>query len=284
MPVPGLPVQTPSQLVGDLLTRDPDAASILSEADHRRELADLSASEADQSSSAMQAARQRFDDLRHKLDPRGRRHVRVRAGFAALTLITVCLLILDVLEFRGTIGASATWPLALCATTIWLIAAWSGALAAREEHPALRNLIAVGAIVLGWLIAVMHALIPSHTIAARWHHIEVSVITIVLINALTIGASALIWRIEPSRVAEARAAWRQAQRGHRKAARQARRDTEAATVAAQAWFSLVRRHAIAAYADTDLDASQTVQAALAVAAALHQLGRLARSEHATPGA
>jgi hypothetical protein len=51
-------------------------------------------------------------------------------------------------------------------------------------------------------------------------------------------------------------------------------------------FNLVRSHAIAAHADADPDAGQSIQAALAVAAAMHQLGRLAKSERAqtAPGA
>lgn len=270
--MPNLPAQTPSQILSDLLLRHPEAASMLSEADHRRELAYLSATAERRSSGALAASRRRLEILRRRLDPRNRRRVKAGAGLAALAIITGCLVALDTVELNW-VNASDTLPLAMCATTTWLMAAWNGALADRGARQTLWTLIATGTAWLALLIGIVHALAVPSVSAHPSDRVAESAIACPLIAALTASASALISRIEPLAVATARASLRHSHRRHRRAARQERHDAEAATIATQAWLNLVRRHAIAVQPDFHDDAKKSVQAALALATALISLGR-----------
>ncbi len=279
--MPDLPVRTPSQILSDLFSRCPDAVSLLAEADHRRLLAYLSAAAARHSSLTLRVARRRLDDLERRLDPRHRRQVKARAGLATLAVIAACLLLLDAIELSGVMNA-ATLPLAVCATTTWLMAAWNGALADREARHALWTLIASGTVGLTLLIGTAHTMAVSSARAQLWDHVADSAIACALIDALTAGACALISRIEPMTVAAARASWRRARRRHRRAVRQKRLDAEAASIATETWLNLVRQHAIAAQSDFQADVRKTVQAALALATALVSLGRPAESERALP--
>jgi hypothetical protein len=272
---------TAAGIVGDLLAHHPDAASLLSEASHRYALADESARVVLASGSSMLAARRRWDDLRHRIDPRGSRTLRFRPGLAALVLIAACLVILDVPTVRGALGANASVPLALCATATWLIAAWRGALASREQQRRLRVRIVLGTGALSGLLLMVHLLSSADRHATRWHHVAAAAVAVIFINALTAGASALIARLEPSVVADARANWLRARRSHAVAVRQERRDAEAASAAESAWLDLVRSHA-ARQAKTD--AGHVVVLAKDVrTAALQALGRPALASDQIPG-
>lgn len=243
---------TAAGIVGDLLDGHPDAASLLSEASHRIALAGESARAALQSGHAMLAARRRWDDLRHRLDPRGRRTVSLRLGLAAVALIAACLAILDTLAVRGALGAAGTVPLALCATVTWMTAAWRAALASREQQRRLRVQIVAGTAALSGLLLSADLLSADDQRVARWHHFAAALIVVVFINVLTAGASAVIARIEPMAVAAARASWLRACKCHALATLREHRDAEAASAAECAWLDLVRHHA-ASLAKTDAD-------------------------------
>lgn len=269
--MPRSSMQMPFRM-GDLLASHPDAASLLSEASHRQALADESAKAARESARAMLMARRRWDDLRHRLDPRGRRLVNVRTGLAALVVIGACLFMLDLLVLGDVRGTATALPLAMCATTTWLMAAWRGALAGREGQRRLRVLITAGtaALILLYVLVHMLASVPRHAI--RWHHVAAGAVAMVLIGALTAGVSALIFRIEPADVAAARASWRRAKKRHRTALRQERQDAEAASVAKVAWLDLVRAQTTSVQARASSGQAGT-SAEETLAEALQALGR-----------
>jgi hypothetical protein len=221
------------------LLRDQEAASLLSEAWHRDALAEESANACAEAANTMLDARRRWDDLRHRLDPRDRRLVKIRTGLAVLVLITACLLMLDVPIMRGVTAQHAIFPLAICATATWLMAAWRSVLADRENQRRLRVLIAAGTAVLILLLAVVHVLASANWQPLRWQHVATTAAIMILIGALTAAATALISRIEPPDVAAARASWRHARKRHLKAQRRQHEDTEAASAARRAWLEFV---------------------------------------------
>lgn len=73
--------------MGELLAGHPEAASLLAEASHRRALARVSAAAAGRAFATAQAARLRYEELRHRLDPRLRRTVGFGAGLIVLVLL-----------------------------------------------------------------------------------------------------------------------------------------------------------------------------------------------------
>ena len=250
--LPQCSTPVPSRTLSGLLCAE-DAASMLSEACHRAALADESAEACAHAASAVRDARRRWDDLRHRHDPRHRRHVNVRAGLSAVALLASCLLILDTLLLRGVTGRQASFPLATCATTTWLMAAWRGALANQEDQRRLRVLVAAGTAALSLLLAVVYVLAPAPRPVGRWHQVALAAVIMLLIDALTAGAAALISRIEPADVAAARTHWRRAHKQRLKAQRQEHEDTEAAAAARRAWLDFVRQKA-RALASRDGDA------------------------------
>jgi hypothetical protein len=213
---------------------------MLSEAGHRQALAREAADATREAERAMLAARRRWDDLRHRLDPHDRRPVNIRVGLAALALVATCLFMLDLQVLSGVMGPAARLPLAMCVTTTWLVAAWCGALAYREGQRRLHSLIAVGTAALSLLLVLVHVFSAAPRQPSRWHHLAAGAIALLLIDSLTAGASALITRIEPSEVAAARASWLRACKSHTIAVRQERQAASAACATTSAWLGLVR--------------------------------------------
>ena len=78
-----------------------------------------------------------------------------------------------------------------------------------------------------------------------WRDAGASVLGSVLIIALAAGAAALMARIEPSAVFSRRRIWKRAHAEYQAAVRLEQADTEAATVAGEAWLGLVRSQAAA---------------------------------------
>ncbi|HEX3490156.1 MAG TPA: hypothetical protein VHU92_12455 [Streptosporangiaceae bacterium] len=230
--MPGLQTQSPWQLLLDLLLQDPHAQSVLSEASHRDKLAIESAEALGQLARDVRTARRRWEELRHWLDPRGRRSLRIAAGTAALALVGGGLLWLGLLELSG---------LAPCATVIWLTTAWRAAQAERDGEQRRAGLIIAGSAGVSLLLGAAHLLAcrPSHG-----SQLAVSLVEPVLIVALIVAARGLIMRTEPAVVAVARGDWRQAERRYRRATRQCQRDARLASAAVDAWLGLARRHSI----------------------------------------
>lgn len=231
--------QSPWQVVIDLLDRDPDAQSVLSEASHRDKLASESAQALGQLARDRRAARRRWEELRHWLDPRGRRSLRIAAGTAALALVGGGMLGLGVLELSGITGPPLM--LAPCATVIWLTTAWRAAQAERDGEQRRAGLIVAGSAGIGLLLAAGHLLTGRPADDA---HIAANLVESALIVALIVAARALITRTEPAVVAIARGDWRQAEREYCRATRQCQRDARLASAAVDAWLGLARRHAI----------------------------------------
>ena len=80
-------MRTPAQIIGELLTGHPEAASLQAEASHCRALARCSAAHASEAFDAAQTARLGYEELRHRLDPRRARTVGLAAGLLTLTLV-----------------------------------------------------------------------------------------------------------------------------------------------------------------------------------------------------
>ncbi len=261
--------QSPWQVVIDLLVRDPDAQSVLSEASHRDKLAIESAEMLSQSARDRQAARRRWQELRHRLDPRSRRSLNIGAGITALALTGGGLLWLGQLELSVVPDLSP--PLALCAAVFWLTEDGRAAEAERAREQRLAGLIAAGSAGSGLLLAAIHLL-------ACWpadpRQIADSLAVLVLIVALNVAARVLISRTEPAVVAVARGRWRHAERRYRQAAGQSQRDASLASAAIEAWLDLARRHAIESQQAYGHDRTEDfVEAVAAAAAALYAVGR-----------
>lgn len=267
--------QSPWQVVIDLLVGEPDAQSALSEASRRDKLAIQSAEALSHCERDRQAARRRWEELRHRLDPRSRRSLNIVAGMTALALTGGGLLWLGLAELSGVAGGplvpGGPLRLALCATLIWLVAAWRAARAVREGEARLAGLIVAGSAGSSLLLA------TSHLLASWSAHLgrTAGILTVLAqIVALTLAAQALISRTEPAAVAMARGSWRQAERRCRQAAGQSQRDASLASAAIEAWLDLARRHAIQSQQAYGHDRTEDfVEAVVAAAATLYALGR-----------
>jgi len=118
-------------LVGRVLSGHQEARSLLSEASHRRVLAEQSAVAADGTAATADMARLRYEELRHRVDPRAERPlsfwmalvlvVAIGAGLAGLGLIE-----LATLPGRGVAAAAVA--------AAWIAGAWLAAAAHREGH------------------------------------------------------------------------------------------------------------------------------------------------------
>ena len=172
-------------------------------------------------------------------------------------MVSACLLALDVLMLRGVISRHSVFPIAICATTTWLMAAWRTSLADRERQRRPRVVVAAGVTAMSLLLVLAHALASTPVAAGsfksqvRWHIIAADVVIGLLIGALTAGGSALMCRLEPTAVVAARARWRRSRKEHHRAQRQMREDVRAASAARKAWLDHVRRQADALATDSD---------------------------------
>jgi membrane-bound metal-dependent hydrolase YbcI (DUF457 family) len=261
---------TPARILGELLASHAEAPSLLAEASHRQALAAESAAAAGQAFAAAQAARVSYEELRHRLDPRGHRSLHFGTGLVLLAAMGAILAVLDGIELITVLTAKMAVPATIAAMAVWLTGAWLAALGTRERHRALVAAIIAGAIVLSLILAVLHGLPALSGWPAVWADVGVGVLSAVLITVLTAGAAVLIARMEPASVFLARRRWQHAHSAHEAAAKLQRADAEAASVAKQSWLGLVRTHASAVAGE---GGEQVVQDTLTLASALQEAGR-----------
>jgi hypothetical protein len=263
--------RTPAQIIGELLTGHPEAASLLAEASHRRALARSSTAKVVQEFAAAQAARRHYEELGHRLDPR-RRPVPFGAGLVLLIVLGAELTMLDTIELSGLVAGIRSVLPALAATAVWLIGAWLASLAGRERRPLMLAAVG-GAVLLGLLLAILHGFDPIPGWPTVSEHARGSAVSGVLaglfILVLVVGTAVLMAHTEPASLMVARRRWHRARAAHEAAIQAAQEDVKAATVATEAWLSLVRAYASAvAGDDTDL-----LHETAALGAALLESGR-----------
>lgn len=261
--------RTPPQIIGEMLTGHPEAASLLAEAGHCQALARASAAIVDRTFAVAQAARLGYEELLHHLDPRRRRTVDCGTGLLIIGLLGAGLTLLDAIELGGM---WAVLP-ALAATAVWLTGAWLAALACRDQRWPLVLAAAVAALPLGLLLVALHGLGPHpgwptpHAEARESLVLGLAVGIFILL--LVVGAAVLMARMESASLFLARRRWHQARAEHEAAVGTARKDDEVAAVATAAWLGLVRAYAIGAAGDDE----QLVHEAVALGAALLDSGQ-----------
>jgi hypothetical protein len=226
--------RTASQVMGELLTRHPEAASLQAEASHRRALACDSKLIVSETLAVEQAARLGYEELRHRLDPRRLHTVNFAAGMLVLILLS----------------ALPT----LAATAVWLTGAWVTALAGREGRWPVVLVVGTAAVLLGAMLAGVDGLTR--------HSLVFAVLISAFILVFAGGAAVLMARMESASLPVARRRWHRARAAHEAAVKAERGDVEAAAVATEAWLGLVRASAVAD-ADEDL-ARETVALAVAL--------------------
>jgi len=234
-------------LVGGLLADHPEARSLLSEASHWRGLAAHSAALAAAASWAADLARLRYEELRHRLDPRGHRRARYEVTCTLVAVIGLTLAGLAWIELAPWIdvtGRLAGWLVAIAVAIVWLFGAW---LAASPGHPR-RALLAVVAAALTALLSGLVGTLPAVLLA-------------VLSALLAVIAAALIVRAEPAALVRSHRHWRRAARHRDAAVAAAQSDAETAAITRESWLSLVR----AATAGED---EQLAREAIAIAAGM----------------
>jgi hypothetical protein len=260
---------TSAQIIGELLFDHPEAATLLARASHWQSLAAWSATATRRKLAAAQAARLAYEELWHLLEPRRLHPVNFTVGLAFLTVLSAGLVMLDLVELGGLRSVLA----ALAATAVWLTGAWLGAVAARQRRWTLVAAITGVALLLGFLLVVLHGLVPHPAWPVSGSHLSARAVFGVLIGAfilvLTAGAAALMAHLEPASLLAARRRWYRARAAHQEAVATAQADAQAAVVATQSWLSLVQAQATAIAAGQD----DLVQATVAFAAGLVGDGR-----------
>jgi len=225
--------RTSSQIMGELLTDHPEAASLLAEARHRRTLARSSAAAVRRAFAMAHGARLHYEVLRHRLDPRVRRTVGFATGLAVLVMLGAGLTLLDVIE----LGGMWSLPADLAATAMWLTGAWLAAVASQERRWPLVIAGVAAAVLLSLLLMSLHGLgSPPGKPASR----EIGVLVGVALFVLVIGAAVLMAHMESGSLFWARRRWHRAQAAHEAAVRLEQYDQAAMATATEAWLSLVR--------------------------------------------
>jgi hypothetical protein len=233
----------PSALtIAGLLAVHPEAQSLLGEAGHREILAVHSAADERQTFQREQAARLRYDELRHLVDPRNSRTVNFGVGLLLLGVVAAGLVGLTDVELAGVM---ARWPAAMASaglTAVWLIGAWLAAVAARERRRGIVVTLGAADVALGLLLAALRCATtpPEHRL---WMHLVIAALVGVLTIVLGIGATVLLILLEPASVMRARRRWSRFAGEHKWAARRARGDAERAAVARSAWVRLASNDA-----------------------------------------
>ena len=253
--------RTPPQVIGELLTGHPEAASLQAEASHRRALARSSAAIVSQAFAVAQAARLGYEELRHRLDPRRLRTVDFGAGLLVLVSLGAGLTLLDAIELNGLLGRTRSILPALAAAVVWLIGAWLTALASRERRWPLVLAATAAAILIGLLLAALYGF--GH------ESVVFGILVSVFILVLAAGAAVLMARMECASLFVARRRWHRARGAHEAAMQTEQNDIEAATVATEAWVGMVRTRA-STVADDD---EHLVHETVALAVALLESGR-----------
>jgi hypothetical protein len=266
--------RTPSQILRDLLTRHPEAASLQGEASHRQALARESAARVARRFAAELAARLHYEELAHRLDPRRRRTVHFGLGLVLLFVLGTELTMLDVIELSGLLSDRGALLPALAAAAVWLTGGWLATQGGRSRRSPLVLGAISAAVLLGLLLAALHGFLPQAGPPATlvWVPLRAlfGVLLAVFICALTVGAAVLMAHMEPASLFLARRRWHQARAAREAAAQTATEDTEAASVATEAWLGLVRAAALSAAGDDERLVHGTVE----LAADLLASGRL----------
>ena len=251
-PVRGARLRAALTVLGGVLSTHPEARSLLSEASHRRVLAWQSQAAADAAATTAAAARVRYDELRHLLDPRARRPLPWWAELPLLAVIAAVLAALAWLELAGLPGRVAG---TVAVTAAWLADAWLAAVAVRSEHGGHTAAAGAAAAAFAVLLATVSGLS-----APGPDRLLLGSLWAVLSGAAAVTAAWLIILAEPPAVTGARRYWRRAEARQAAAARTARGDADSAAIARQSWLGLVSSIA-AAHGD-----EQLIRDAAAVAA------------------
>jgi hypothetical protein len=233
------------EVITQVLDDDPEGQSLLAEAGHWRTLAQQSARVATQAAAQERAARRGYEALRHRLDPRNVRTLRVAVASVAMAVVVVALLGLDRIEFAGVLIGWMATAAAATATAAWAGCAWLGALAVREERHGRLTAIGVGATAAGLLLATLHSAGPAALRWPGWDPVWLSVLVVLVILALVTMATEIIMRTEPVSLLLARRRWHRAQQDRQAAIRVQRSDAEGAAVATANWCGLVDIYATA---------------------------------------
>src|SRR5436190_17114890 len=98
--------------VGEDLVAHPEAPSLFAEAAHRHALAEESAFEVRRTHAVMQAARLRYEELRHRMDPRGSRAVHFGVTCGVLGAMSGVWTVLGAAELAGVMARWTAWMVA----------------------------------------------------------------------------------------------------------------------------------------------------------------------------
>jgi hypothetical protein len=259
---------TPWQILHELLTRHPEAASLQAEACHCRALSICSAARVARRLAAVQAARLAYEQLRHRLDPRRRRPIHFGVGSLLAAVLGMGLTVLDGLELGAFLpGVSSVVP-TLAATAVWLTLAWLAALPGREHRWTMVAPAVGGAVLLALLLAALHDISLRPGQRTVWEHIHGSMVLGILFGifllVLAAGAAVVIARMEPASLSVARYRWHRTRASYDQAAGVELADAEAESVAREAWLGLVRTYASEAAAGDQHLVEQTVDLAEAL--------------------
>lgn len=259
---------TPRQILHELLTRHPEAASLQAEACHCRALSMCSASKAHRAFAAAQAARLGYEQFSHRLDPRRRRPIHFGEGLLLTAVLGIGLTVLDGLELGAFLpGVRSVLP-TLAATAVWLTLAWLAALAAREHRWTMVAPAVGGAVLLALLLAALHDISLGPGQRITWGHIDQSMVLGILFGVfllvLATGTIVLIAHIESASLSVARHRWYRARASSDEAAGVELADAEAALVTREAWLGLVRSYASEVAAGDQHLVKQTVELAEAL--------------------
>jgi hypothetical protein len=239
-------------LVGRVLSGHQEARSLLSEASHRRVLAEQSAAAAEGAAAAADMARLRYEELRHRIDPRAERPLSFWTALLLVVAIGAGLAGLAGIELAALPGRVVA---AAAVTAAWIAGAWLAAVGRREGHAGCSATAAAAAAALAALLTVLH------TVAAPgWGRSLAGLLWAVLSGAIAVTAAALIRRAEPIAVAQTRGRWRRAQAHHAAAVRTSLADAQSAAIARGSWLGLVRS-AAAGQGDEQLTRDSTEVAA-----------------------
>jgi hypothetical protein len=251
---------TPTQIIGELLSNHPEAASLLARATHWRMLAIWSAATVRRKLAAALAARLAYEELGRLLEPRGRHRINLVAGLLFLLVLCAGLVMLDLIE----LGGLRSVPAALAATAVWLTGAWLGTVAARQRQWTLVATITGAAFLLVLLLVALHSVDPHPAWPDAGRRAIFGALTGAFILVLAAGAAALLARLEPTRLLAARRRWYRARAAYEEATETEQADAQAADIARESWLGLVRARVTTIAADDD----HLVQATVARAAAL----------------
>jgi uncharacterized membrane protein YhaH (DUF805 family) len=220
-------------LVGQMLSGHQEARSLLSEASHRRVLAEQSTEAAASAAATADVARLRYEELNHRVDPRAQRPLPFWMVLVLVVTIGAVLAGLARIELTGLPGREVA---AAAVAAAWIAGAWMAA-AGRREGDAGRTAAAwVAALALTALLTVLHAVAAP----ADWGCSLAGLLWAGLSGAIAVTAAALIRRTEPVALAQARKRWRRAQADHAAAIRTSLADAQSAAIARESWLSLVR--------------------------------------------